>query len=218
VGREDWGHRVIKYVIFDFDGTVADSKERAFDLLNDMSDKYGFTKITREEADVLGLLSMKERLKLLKIPSVQLPFMILELKQKYATILPFIQPFMGIKDVLLALKQQNIRTVIISSNSVYNIKRFLVKHDLDLFETIHSQSNIFGKHRSINALLRQLKIGLEEVIYVGDEHRDIEACKKAKIRIISVTWGLDPVELLKKANPDYIVDNPSELLKAIHSL
>jgi phosphoglycolate phosphatase len=33
---------MIKYVIFDFDGTVADSKELAFDLLNELSDKYDF--------------------------------------------------------------------------------------------------------------------------------------------------------------------------------
>jgi phosphoglycolate phosphatase len=209
---------VIKYAIFDFDGTVADSKERAFELLNDLSEKYGFRKIAKEEADTLVLLSMKERLKLLKIPIVQLPFMIVELRKNYASILPFIQPFLGIKEVLLSLKQQNIRTVIISSNSVENIKQFLEKNDLDLFETIHSQSNIFGKHRSITALLHQLKIELHDVVYVGDEHRDIEACKKAKIRIISVAWGLDPIALLKKANPDYIVETPADILKVIRLL
>jgi phosphoglycolate phosphatase len=183
-----------------------------------MSDKYGFRKITSKEANKLTLLSMKERLKFLRISIVQLPFMVLELKNKYASILPFIQPFNGIREMLLSLKQRNIRSVIISSNSVENIKHFLVKHDLDLFEAIHSQSNIFGKHRSINALLRQLKISSREVIYIGDEHRDIEACKKANIKIIAVKWGVDPVALLKKAKPDYIVDTPEDIIKVIASL
>jgi phosphoglycolate phosphatase len=209
---------MIKYVIFDFDGTVADSKELAFGLLNELSDKYGFRKITRKEADVLLLLSMKDRLKSLHVSLVQLPFMVLELKKNYAKILPLIKPFSGIKEVLLSLKRQNIRTVMISSNSVENIKKFLIKHNMNSFETIHSQSNIFGKHRSIKALLNQLKIGLHEVIYIGDEHRDIEACKKANIKIISVKWGLDPVALLKKASPDYIIDAPADILKVIASL
>ncbi|WP_162463300.1 HAD-IA family hydrolase [Paenibacillus psychroresistens] len=209
---------MIKYVIFDFDGTVADSKELAFDLLNELSDKYGFRKITRTEANALMLLSMKERLKSLHVPLVQLPFMVMELKKNYAKILPFIKPFKGIKEVLLSLKRQNIKTVVISSNSVENIKKFLVKHEMNSFETIHSQSNIFGKHRSIKALLSQQKIGLQEVIYIGDEHRDIEACKKAKIKIISVKWGLDPVALLRKANPDYMIDAPADILKVIASL
>ncbi|QGQ98536.1 HAD family hydrolase [Paenibacillus psychroresistens] len=209
---------LIKYVIFDFDGTVADSKELAFDLLNELSDKYGFRKITRTEANALMLLSMKERLKSLHVPLVQLPFMVMELKKNYAKILPFIKPFKGIKEVLLSLKRQNIKTVVISSNSVENIKKFLVKHEMNSFETIHSQSNIFGKHRSIKALLSQQKIGLQEVIYIGDEHRDIEACKKAKIKIISVKWGLDPVALLRKANPDYMIDAPADILKVIASL
>lgn len=206
---------MIKYTIFDFDGTVADSKELAFNLLNELSGKYGFRKIAREEANKLMHLSMKERLKTLKIPLVQLPFMVLELKKKYASILPFIQPFDGIREVILSLKRQQIKAVIISSNSVENIKQFLVKHDLDFFEAIHSQSNIFGKHRSINALLRQLKIELKEVIYIGDEHRDIEACKKAAIKIIAVNWGLDPLALLKKANPDYIAKTPADINKFI---
>jgi phosphoglycolate phosphatase len=209
---------MIKYAIFDFDGTLADSKERAFDLLSELSDKYGFRKIAREEADSLTLMSMKERLKFLKVPLVQLPFIILDLKKNYAAIVPFIQPFSGMKEVLLSLKEQNIHIVIISSNSVENIKLFLQKNDLDIFETIHSQSNLFGKHRSINALLRNLKMASRDVIYIGDEHRDIEACQKANIKIISVTWGVDPLSLLKKANPDFVVDAPADILKIIQLL
>jgi phosphoglycolate phosphatase len=212
------GMPMIKYIIFDFDGTVADSKELAFDLLNELSGKYGFRKIARDEVSSLMLLSMKERLKIMQIPLMQLPFMVLELKKNYVSILPFIKPFSGIKDVMISLKRQNIRTAMISSNSVENIKQFLVKHDLDFFETIHSQSNIFGKHRSIKTLLHQLKIGLQEVIYIGDEHRDIEACKKANIKIIAVKWGLDPTALLKKAKPDYIVDSPADIIKVIASI
>jgi phosphoglycolate phosphatase len=209
---------MIKYAIFDFDGTVADSKERAFDLLGQLSDKYGFRKIAREEADTLALMSVKERLKFFKIPLVQLPLMILDLKKNYASIVPFIKPFSGIKEVLLSLKQQNIKIVIISSNSVENIKLFLEKHDLDIFETIHSQSNLFGKHRSINALLQNLNMASQDVIYIGDEHRDIEACQKANIKIISVTWGVDPLSLLQKANPDFVVDKPADILKVIEML
>jgi phosphoglycolate phosphatase len=212
------GMTMIKYVIFDFDGTVADSKELAFELLNELSDKYGFRKITREEANSIMLLTMKERLKFLRISLVQLPFMVLDLKKNYARIVPLIKPFSGIKDVMLSLKRQNIKTVMISSNSIENIKQFLVNHEMEFFETIHSQSNIFGKHRSINALLRHLKIGLQEVVYIGDEHRDIEACKKAGIKIIAVKWGLDPAALLKKANPDYIVDSHADIIKDIASI
>jgi phosphoglycolate phosphatase len=209
---------MIKYAIFDFDGTLADSKERAFELLSELSDKYGVRKIAREEANTLILMSMKERLKFLKVPLVQLPFMILDLKKNYASIVPFIQPFSGIKEVLLSLKQQNIHIVIISSNSVENIKLFLEKNDLDIFETIHSQSNLFGKHRSINALLHKLKMAAQDVIYIGDEHRDIEACQKANIKIISVTWGVDPLSLLQKANPDFVADKPADILKVIQML
>ena len=55
----------------------------------------------------------------------------------------------------------------------------------------------------------------KEIVYVADETRDIEAAKKAKVRIISVTWGFNSREILKKQNPDFLVDRPEEILRII---
>ncbi|MDB5054507.1 MAG: haloacid dehalogenase superfamily enzyme subfamily, partial [Bacilli bacterium] len=199
--------------IFDFDGTIVDSKELAFHLLNDLSDKYRFNKISRSELEVLTKLPIKDRLKILNIPFYKVPSMVIDLKKGYKTIIQSIKPFEGIRDVVVSLKQQGIQTIIISSNTVQNIKEFLVANDLDLFETIHSQKNIFGKHRSIQALLQNLNVNKEDVIYIGDELRDIVACKRVNIKIISVTWGIDSFELLQAAAPDFIAHKPLELLK-----
>jgi phosphoglycolate phosphatase len=57
-----------------------------------------------------------------------------------------------------------------------------------------------------------------DVVYIGDEYRDILACKKSKIKIISVTWGFDSRDLLVSGNPDFIVDSPVELLNVIANL
>ena len=38
-----------KCVVFDFDGTLADTEEKTFNIYNDMAEKYKYRKITKEE-------------------------------------------------------------------------------------------------------------------------------------------------------------------------
>jgi len=98
------------------------------------------------------------------------------------------------------------------------VTEFLKANDLDnLFDFIYSGVTIFGKTTIINNVLKQQQIKLQEVIYVGDETRDIEASKKANIKVIAVTWGFNSPEVLARQNPDFLVHQPSELLEIINS-
>jgi phosphoglycolate phosphatase len=65
--------------------------------------------------------------------------------------------------------------------------------------------------------LKELKLSNKEVIYIGDMVSDIETSRNANVKIISVTWGWSSKEELKKAKPDWIVDDPKELHKVIDS-
>ena len=55
--------------------------------------------------------------------------------------------------------------------------------------------------------LRTGTFGAGETLYIGDEVRDIDACRKTGIRIISVTWGFNSKEALCRKNPDFLVDS-----------
>ena len=63
--------------------------------------------------------------------------------------------------------------------------------------------------------MKKYNLKKQETIYVGDEFRDIKASKKAKVDIISVTWGFDSVELLQKGKPEYLVTKPSQIPEII---
>ena len=52
----------------------------------------------------------------------------------------------------------------------------------------------------------------KDCIYVGDEARDIQAARLAVIKIASVTWGFNDIQLLRKNRPTYIVEEPAQLL------
>ena len=78
-------------------------------------------------------------------------------------------------------------------------------------DKIITNNNIFGKDKLLRKMGRQF-------VYVGDEVRDVEACKKAGVKMIGVTWGFNTKEALKKAGADYLVDNRTELRKLLLTL
>lgn len=209
---------MLKHLIFDFDGTVVDSAGLYIKLCNEMADELKVPPVNIESLKELASLTIKERCKKLNIPLYRLPFLSTLVQGKIADHIHELKWVNGMEEEIQKLKNMGYDLKIISSNSVNNILSFFENNNPNLFKDIYSSKGIFNKHRSIKALLRKYKIKRDEAVYIGDEYRDIKACKKAKIRIIAVTWGYDPKDLLLKGNPDFIADTPEEMTNIIRSL
>lgn len=205
-------------MIFDFDGTIADSMDVAIWLINQAAEKYHYQPIKSEDIEKLRRMSMPERFKFLNVSPYHIPRIALELIRSYGKSLRFVKIFDGMQEVIMALKERGLTLSIISSNSNQNIRRFLTENNLDVFDHIYSAKNLFGKERTIASLIKKLHLKRNELIYIGDEHRDIIACQANHIRVIAVTWGLDTVETLSRARPDYIAHKPSDILSIIDSM
>ncbi|MDM9381557.1 HAD-IA family hydrolase [Chlorogloeopsis sp. ULAP01] len=207
-----------KVIIFDFDGTIADTVDALVNIANRLAKEFGYVQITPEELALLRNLTSREIINYSGISLFKIPFLVKRVKGELKNKIPELKPIPGIKDALAALKTEGHRLGIVTSNSKDNVTEFLKINDLDqLFEFIYSGVTIFGKTTIINNLLRQKQIKSEEVIYVGDETRDIEASKKANIKVIAVTWGFNAPEVLAKQNPYFLIHHPSELLEVINS-
>ena len=199
---------MIKYIVFDFDGTIADTFDAIKTIAKKEFGEYDFDFDLIKDEDIKGLL------KKLNIPLWKLPEMALKVTSKLRNNKD-IKLFPGIIDLLGKLKD-NYKLGIISSNSEDNIIDTLKKHNIeDLFEFVYSDSSIFGKHLVLKRMCSKHNIKPLEVIYVGDEDRDIIAAKKIKIKNIAVTWGFNSKEKLTKEKPDYIVDSPMQIIEII---
>lgn len=206
-----------KVLLFDFDGTIADSFENFLEIFAVLANKYHFSLLSREELEKLRSEDARTLIKHLKIPFYKIPFMARDMKKLQLEKIQYIKPFAGLPRVLTQLKEQGYTLAILTSNGKANVQSFLTNNNIDLFTYIHSDSNIFGKDKVINKFLKQNKLQKAEVLYIGDEIRDIQACKKVGVQIASVTWGFNNKEGLTKNNPDFMIDKPeklSELLKA----
>lgn len=207
-----------KVIIFDFDGTIADTVDELVSIANRLALEFGYIQITPEELAILRNLSSREILKYSGISIFRIPFLIKKVKGQLKNKIPELKPIAGIKEALTDLKNEGNKLGIITSNSKDNVTEFLKINNLDnLFDFIYSGVTIFGKTTIINNVLRQKQLKPQEVIYVGDETRDIESSKKANIRVIAVTWGFNSQEVLAKQKPNFLIHHPSQLLEVIKS-
>lgn len=206
-----------KLVIFDFDGTIADTLDLIKEISNDLSDELGYKKLNYKDVKKLSDLKTEEIVKIIGISSIKLPFWLKKINKGLNEEIEFAKPFYGIRKALLKIKENGYKLGIITSNSKGNVKKFLRKNNLDLFDFVYSGSSMFGKNKLINKLLKEKKLKPNATVFVGDETRDIEAAKKSKVKIIAVSWGLNSKSILKKQNPDFLIDEPKEIIEILEN-
>lgn len=204
---------MLKYIIFDFDGTLADTYEEVKKVIEEFKD-YRTKRINFEDIRDKGIRSL---VKEAKIPFWQIPKASKKVMKKLRK-KENIELFPEMRSVINWLNERY-KLGIVSSNSKQNIKKNLrVNNLLGSFCFTFSGSSLFGKHRVLKKAIKKYSLNPNEVIYIGDEDRDIIAAKKAGIRIIAVSWGFNSKKRLIKENPDYIAESPKELIKIIQNI
>lgn len=204
---------VVRLVIFDFDGTLVDSKEVTINIYNQLAEKYGAKRV--DNIEVIRRLSLLERIKKLDFPALKIPLFVAEFTRQYKHSLGKLAMVEGMKEVLLELSSKGYQLAIVSSNAESNIRDYFREKRLDVIGKVISSPNIWGKHKAIKKLLLEYKLNPSEAIYVGDEIRDIIACRKVGMKIIWVEWGYDLKETLKTDQPDYTASTPQEILSLL---
>ncbi|MCY9691533.1 HAD hydrolase-like protein [Paenibacillus alginolyticus] len=188
-------------------------------LYNEMAVQYRFRRIRDQDLALLRSLSISERMDHLGVPVLQIPKLVTAGRQLYQENIRTLHIVPGMKEVIARVSSQGMKSSILSSNSEVNIRQILKNNKLDgAFKEIISAKHIFGKHHSIRKVMKQWGTSPSRMIYVGDELRDIEACRKLGVPIVAVTWGYDSQHLLLSGKPDYLVNSPEELLKTLLSL
>ena len=207
----------MKYDIaaFDFDGTLADTMPWFNSILNTVADKYGFRKIDAAERDQLRHRDAGEILKFLGIPLWKLPAIMAHVRTLMQEIDPGVHLFDGIPDALARLKAGGLRLAVVSSNSLENVQRVLGPDTAALFDDYECGTDLFGKAAKIDRLLQRHGTAPERFLLVGDEMRDIDAARKAGVRVGSVAWGYNHVDALRDRGPDELFMQVAELPAAL---
>lgn len=203
-----------KTIIFDFDGTIADTLSACIHIANKNAKSWGFQEVDEKDLERLKGMTPFELLGEFKIPFYKVPFLIKKFQLELYESMENVRLFPGIRTLLDELQKKGFILGIITSNTEDNVHRFLKKNNIDHFDFIHGEKNIFGKSGTILNVIKSRGIVKKDSLYIGDEVRDIEAAKKSGIRCISVSWGFN-TEILLKKHTQTVVSTPRELFETI---
>jgi len=202
-------------LIFDFDGTIADTFHYLLRIGNRLSEEFQFNKIDPDEVEDMKDKNVQEAIRHLNIPILKVPMIVAKAKSELHKEIASVEPIEGLKEILLQLKSLGHSMGILTSNSSKNVMSFLGNHELNFFDFIRATPKIWSKNWGLKALMDDNHLKLSDVIYIGDETRDIDAAKKAGVRSAAVTWGYNSCKALEAHHPDYLIHNPQELFQLL---
>lgn len=205
-----------RLLVFDFDGTIADTISPLIRIINKLADEFSYRKIRQKDMQYIRGIRVRDTLTYLNIPIIKLPLIIRRIREEMSKEMHHLKPAVNITPVLLSLKESGCDLGILTTNSRRNVLAFLKSNDLEVFDFVRSTHHLLSKHILLRGIkryyVRRYKDEFKGMYYIGDEVRDIEAGRKAKVNTIGVTWGFSSKEALLREYPDYVVDKPDELV------
>ncbi|MEM8525371.1 MAG: HAD-IA family hydrolase [Bacteroidota bacterium] len=204
-------------LIFDFDGTIANTLDLILDLYNQHITKQFSCKVfDKSRTDEFRKRRPTSFLREYGVTPIKLPFIVLRVRKLMNSHITEAQLFEGMKEVLTQLHEQNTKMGIVTSNSRDNVELFLQHHQIaHCFSFIRSSRSLTSKKRSLLKVITQNQLNKQQTIYIGDEMRDISSSRAAKIRCAVVSWGQQHRSLLEAQQPDYVLEQPADILKLI---
>ncbi len=205
-------------VIFDFDGTLANSVDLMFRMYNQHAEEFGYLSIKREEFPELRRMGYTKAMRAKKIKARRLPKIAMTLSKEMHNHMNDVRPYEGVVEMLQELQKSGYSIGVLTSNQAPLVQDFFNNHDFPAFDFVISEKTIFGKDKALKRIIKRYDLDKNQILYVGDEPRDVTASRKAGVQVLGVSWGLAGVEGFEKAMPDKIVDSPNELLQTIKDM
>jgi phosphoglycolate phosphatase-like HAD superfamily hydrolase len=203
-------------IIFDFDGTIADS----FDYVADfMATERGIPELSTSQRHDLRSLSMIGMARRLGFHWWQLPMLFFKGRRQMSQSIKKLNSFRGMPELIRKLNAEGHELFVLSNNSVRNVRTFLHKHKIhEYFLQIYGSVGFLGKGSALRQLLKEQNLEVEHAVYVGDELRDVEAAQSIGLRAVAVSWGFASRQNLVDAKPTGLADNVDELMRILEEI
>lgn len=206
---------MIKNIIFDFDGVLADTFPFAVKAAMEINEDLKLLSAEKIRPEEFRSLDIEDFVRELKISKIKLLFFLFKYRKKLQKEIENTPTFNDLSPTLQKLKSKGIKLGIVTSNQKRIVQKFLNLNNLEVFDFIFSTISVFHKEKPLISSLKKYILKKEETIYVGDETRDIRAARLAGIKVASVTWGYNFESKLAEYKPDFIINRPQDLLNLI---
>ena len=129
------------------------------------------------------------------------------------------RPYEGIYEMLSELKKRGCRLAVVS-NKMMAATQELIRHFFpDTIEVAIGEHEAEGIRKkpapdTVQAALRQLGVGKEGAVYVGDSDVDIMTARNSGLPCISVLWGFRDRDFLLQHGAETFVSTPRDILQS----
>ena len=216
--------RDIKLVIFDFDGTLADTKENIILTFQMTMKELGVEIKSRQECAATIGLTLEDAFKVLYPGMAAEKYILLRdtyrriFKDNRKILVPGLFP--EVMETLEELRRRGYLMSIASSRQSPSLQSFLEDMKIaHLFEYAVGGDNVEHPKPAPDAvlqILRHYNLSAEEAFVVGDMPFDINMAVNAGVKSCGVTWGNADAAQLKESGANYVIDKMSQLLEILN--
>jgi len=220
---------MIKLLIFDLDGTLADTGQDITNALNYALEPFGVREYSLEETKAMvgsGISTLLESLiptnppggvnKGIANSKEAVTDRFLEYYDNH--LIDNTVAYPHVQETLAKLDGYK-KGILSNKREIYSKQVLEGINIIQYFDLVWGSDSVREKKPSpvpVLDMLEHFNVSQSEAVMIGDSNYDVEAGKEAGIKVIAVTYGFRPVEMLKDA--DVIIDSFEELLNVLKEM
>lgn len=128
-----------------------------------------------------------------------------------------VKPYVGIPELLAALKEKGIRIAVLSNKphdqTIDVVESLFGKGYFDVIQGQKEGVPIKPDPGGVFAILEEFSLTAEDVLYLGDTATDMKTGKSAGAFTVGALWGFRDRRELEECHADAVITEPPELLE-----
>ncbi len=201
-----------KLVVFDFDGTLADSFGCVLRLFDEAALRHGLRRVDPRDVDSLLSKGPKDIMRHLGIPAWKLPLVVTSMRRELRRHIHRVSLFPGVPALLDGLSKRGVVLALVTSNSYDNVRCVMGPEMTGRFRFVDCGVAVLGKRARLRKIVARSGLAREEIFCIGDEIRDLEAARKERLAFGAVSWGFAKPDLLAARGPDVMFMTLEEIV------
>lgn len=212
---------MLKLLIFDLDGTLADTGRDITDALNYALSPYGVRTYSIEETKAMvGSGISKLLASLVPVKDEATKKLVTDRFINYYTehVVDYTDVYPHVKETLAQLNGYK-KAVVSNKREALSKEVLRGTGILQHFDVVWGSDSVRAMKPSpipLLDLMDRFQVLPKETVIVGDSNYDVEAGKAAGIKTIAVTYGFRSRDVLKDA--DFIIDRFDHVLNVLHQI
>lgn len=209
------------FIIFDFDGTVADTRRGVFDSIIYALTSYGY-EVPDESVlnSFLGPPLFESFQKTTGCSDETAQALTAKYRELYTDNAMYrLHLFDGVEEMLKKMKANGIKMAIASSKPEKFFSKLLKHLEITEYFDVVCGASLGDIHNTKQAIIaramEKLSAERDKTLMVGDRVFDIDGAKQNGIKSAGVVFGFDYSEELRSAGADFIVNTTEKLLKEV---